>query len=439
MSDIRTACNESDSLVNLDVAATEDGRTPGSIQSRPILTATSECFVRASQPQARTSMKLLDAQLDSLINFKEMRSTWPAGQSGNTPSNLQERVVQAAAAVLKQSGSVGPLELFQEMRLLQPVHFDGWRKGNEHYRALEQWIQVGPEKFHKTIHYFQEWAKERGLRPIEAAYTRRGACGVEELRVTEQGDPDREKFYRTHYAPADLSEKKTARLAVKLNRPPDLVVFEKVSEQGNCSECGSELIKGSFLFMEKGQPLCLACADLDQLVFLPAGDAALSRRARKHSPLSAVVVRFSRARKRYERKGLLVTETALAKGEEECADDAPMRAAARAHAALAREEEDREFVATLTQAILERYSGCQPVEAQRIAAHTGRRSSGRVGRSAAGRALDPKAVDLAVMAHVRHEHTNYDELLMSGTERSEARARVREQVDSVLAKWSSLP
>jgi hypothetical protein len=41
-------------------------------------------------------------------------------------------------------------------------------------------------------------------------------------------------------------------------------------------------------------------------VFLPAGDAALSRRARKASTLSAVVVRFSRPRKRYERQGILV-------------------------------------------------------------------------------------------------------------------------------------
>ena len=42
------------------------------------------------------------------------------------------------------------------------------------------------------------------------------------------------------------------------------------------------------------------------LVFLPAGNATLSRRAKQASRLSAVVVRFSRARKRYERQGVLV-------------------------------------------------------------------------------------------------------------------------------------
>jgi hypothetical protein len=198
-----------------------------------------------------------------------------------------------------------------------------------------------------------------------------------------------------------------------------------------------ELAKGNLLVMEKGHPLCLTCADLDQLMFLRAGDAALSRRARKSSPLSAVVVRFSRARKRYERQGLLVTEEALAKAEQGCAADALARAATRAHAAIARQDEDEEFVTALTRAILRQYPGCPPAEARRIAAHTGRRSSGRVGRSAAGRELDPRAVELAVMAHIRHEHTNYDALLMRGTERLDARALVREQIERVQAKWTS--
>ena len=48
----------------------------------------------------------------------------------------------------------------------------------------------------------------------------------------------------------------------------------------------------------------------------------------------------------------------------------------------------------------------------------------------------PEPVDLAVIAHIRHEHTNYDELLMSGTERLDARALVREAIDRVLAEWS---
>lgn len=349
---------------------------------------------------------------------------------------LQERVVRAAEAVLERDGSVGPLELLQEMRLLHPVHVEGWRKGNEHYRILEKWIQIGPDKLEKTIRHFNDWVKARGLRPLDAAYTRRSPRGIEQLQVTEDGDPEREKFFRTHYAAADLPEKKTQQLAEKLKKAPELVVFEKVSQEGNCSECGAELFKGDFLFMEKGRPLCLTCADLDHLVFLPAGDTTMSRRARKHSPLSAVVVRFSRTRKRYERQGRLVAAEAVAKAEEECAADAPERAVARERAGVLRQEEDREFVEEMRQAIFAQYPACPPEDTRRIAAHTGRRGSGHVGRSAAGRALDPRAIELAVIAHIRHEHTDYDRLLMQGADRLDARRLVRDKIDQVLARWS---
>jgi len=48
------------------------------------------------------------------------------------------------------------------------------------------------------------------------------------------------------------------------------------------------------------------------LSFLPAGDALLSRRVKAKSTRCAVVVRFSRSRRRYERQGLLVEPLALA-------------------------------------------------------------------------------------------------------------------------------
>ena len=77
--------------------------------------------------------------------------------------------------------------------------------------------------------------------------------------------------------------------------------------------------------MEKGQPLCLSCADLDPLNFLPSGDATLTRRARRHSRLSAVIVRFVRTRKRYERQGILLAPEAIEEAEKECFDNAELR------------------------------------------------------------------------------------------------------------------
>lgn len=86
------------------------------------------------------------------------------------------------------------------------------------------------------------------------------------------------------------------------SRPGEIVVFW-IRRDSACAECGEELGKGRFLHLESGRPLCLACADLDHLVFLARGDAALTRRAGRYSTLKAVVVRFSRTRKSYERQG----------------------------------------------------------------------------------------------------------------------------------------
>ena len=188
--------------------------------------------------------------------------------------------------------------------------------------------------------------------------------------------------------------------------------------------------------MEKGQPLCLACADLDRLDFLPRGDAAMSLRARKYSTLSAVVVRFSRRRGRYERQGILASPEAIAKAEAECCADAPERAARREREAARRAVEDQELVTAMAQSIRKAYPGCPGEEARRIALHTAQRGSGRVGRSAAGRELADQAIELAVIAHIRHEHTRYDELLMQGVERQDARAAVRERIQDVLRAWS---
>lgn len=58
-----------------------------------------------------------------------------------------------------------------------------------------------------------------------------------------------------------------------------------------------------------------------------------------------------------------------------------------------------------------------------------------MGRSAAARAFDPEAVTRAVVASVRHEDTPYDEMLMSGVPRDEARERIRDDIDLILDRW----
>jgi hypothetical protein len=181
--------------------------------------------------------------------------------------------------------------------------------------------------------------------------------------------------------------------------------------------------------------LCLSCADLDHLVFLSRGDAALTRRAKKHSKLYAVVVQWSRTRKQYERQGLLVEEEALDRAEQECLADTDLREARRQREAEKREELDAEFVEAFARRIRELFPGCPTGQEQRIAGYACKKYSDRVGRSAAAKALDEEAVTLAIRAHLRHAHTNYDDLLMQGWDRADARQAVYGKVDEIEAKW----
>jgi hypothetical protein len=81
------------------------------------------------------------------------------------------------------------------------------------------------------------------------------------------------------------------------------------------------------------------------------------------------------------------------------------------------------------------FPGCPGDEQHTIAVHACKKYSGRVGRSAAAKELERGAVELAVRAHVRHVHTQYDELLSRGVSRGDARALVAELVTKRLERW----
>jgi hypothetical protein len=222
-----------------------------------------------------------------------------------------------------------------------------------------------------------------------------------------------------------------------MKKTADLKVFI-TTRDASCGECGEKLGRRAWItLVEDKGALCLSCADLDHLVFLPAGDAALTRRARKHSTLSAVVLRWSRARKRYERQGLLVEEEGLEQAEQECLADSEARARRREREARRRAELDRQYVEQFGQKVRELFPGCPEGREEQIAQHACLKYSGRIGRAEAAKRLDEETVCLAVAAHIRHTETRYDHLLASGYERWEARAEVKHEVEEVLAKWSA--
>jgi hypothetical protein len=227
---------------------------------------------------------------------------------------------------------------------------------------------------------------------------------------------------------------KTDEKNISTGQTDEIVVF-MIRRDTKCDECGAELSDGNLLRLENERPLCLDCADLGHLEFLPSGNTALTRRATKHSPLRAVVVRWSKTRKRYERQGILVTAAAIERAEEECLADEDRRARQRERSAVRRESEDQEYVASFAEALRGAYPGCSAEEAAEIALHACHKYSGRVGRSAAAKQFDAHAIKLAVIAHIRHCHTAYDELLMESGNRALAREEVRARIQEVLSAW----
>ena len=214
----------------------------------------------------------------------------------------------------------------------------------------------------------------------------------------------------------------------------ELVVFIAAREEA-CSSCGKQLERGDLLKLEGDKLLCMDCADLDHLAFLPSGDAALTRRATMYSPQRAVVVKWSSARRRYERQGLLVEPAAIERAAAACVADADLRAARRQKAATVRAARDKEYITRFARTVRHLYPSCPPGVEHEIAEHACMKYSGRVGRSAAAKELDEQALQLAVRAYIRHGFTTYDELLMDGWNRDDARSAVRAEVEAISSQW----
>ena len=81
-------------------------------------------------------------------------------------------MVQAAEAALADHGYVSLIDLFTGMRLLYAGHVEDWRKGR--LDVLEPWIQGSPQKIGRSLTIFQQWVKEKGLKPSETRYVRAG-------------------------------------------------------------------------------------------------------------------------------------------------------------------------------------------------------------------------------------------------------------------------
>ncbi len=226
-------------------------------------------------------------------------------------ATLGERVTRAAEAALERQNFVSPLDILEGIGWLDANTVQRWRRGE--IACLESVAQTNLSRLSEAMKLFRVWANDKDLTPSETQYVARTGQR-QTLQFSKSGDHTIERLYRTHWVSPALSEKKREKLAEKASRPPDLVVIQPLNQDWTCHRCAGT---GGFLVMENEGPACLRCVGLDDLVGLPAGDALLSRRAKARSARSAVVVRFSRSRKQYERQGLLVEPDVLAAVESE--------------------------------------------------------------------------------------------------------------------------
>lgn len=223
----------------------------------------------------------------------------------NNRNQLRVRVVAAAEGVLARQGFVSAIDVLLGMGWLDQATLKRWKQSQLAY--LEAGIHRNLSRISEAMRLFRAWATEKHLSPSETAYVAKTPARTT-LRFSKSGDATIERLYRTHWVSRDLSAKKRERIQEAQSRPTELVVIQPIDAGWKCHRCGGS---GDLVIMEEPGLSCLTCAGLGALVFLPAGDAGRSRRAKASSNVYAVVVRFSRTRKRYERQGLLVQPEAL--------------------------------------------------------------------------------------------------------------------------------
>lgn len=94
-----------------------------------------------------------------------------------------------------------------------------------------------------------------------------------------------------------------------------------LSRPSRCYSCDTTQNPGDLVRLKPGadeqEVLCRNCAGLASYVVIPAGNARLTRAAKKHANKCYVIMKWSELWKCYERQGLLIDGEAVAAVESE--------------------------------------------------------------------------------------------------------------------------
>lgn len=102
---------------------------------------------------------------------------------------------------------------------------------------------------------------------------------------------------------------------------------------------------------------------------------------------------------------------------------------------LATEQRDAATIRAAAAELDKQFPCIPKVDKEKVLLHGFKKHSGRVGR--AGQIPLPRKVLFAVVAHIRHTHTQYDAILDKGGDRANARKAIQKTVQNVLRAWGT--
>ena len=173
----------------------------------------------------------------------------------------------------------------------------------------------------------------------------------------------------------------------------------------------------------------------DGYIEIPTGDPFITRKIKQLAEV--VYIRMER-RKRLGLSvvvGLLAPEAVVREAISEADRTRDERERKKARSQIHRKRQEEKKQVGMIERINVMFPRLPEGEAEGIVSHAFEVGSGRVGRTS--KVADDRKIDLAVRAHIRHAHTNYDSLLAAGWDRELARDRVCGEVERIYNEWRS--
>ena len=187
-----------------------------------------------------------------------------------------DRVARAAEAAFAAQRFVGATDVLVGIGWLDP---ERWSAGAGQIDCLETAVQANLSRVSEAMRLFRSWANAKGLFASPTEYVARTP-----RRESAALQPKRRCRYRgvriAHIGCRRSFPRRSANASRKRRAAPGT---------GRCpaTESGVEMPSvrraGDLLMMEDPGPACLRCVGLDDLEYLPAGDALLTRRAKASS------------------------------------------------------------------------------------------------------------------------------------------------------------